>query len=312
MKQKHFIDIQNIREDSTELRSNNTSGFSVGDNITIQEKIDGSNACACYDSESGKMMAFSRKQELSFNNTLSGFWNFVQGFSDNVLDEFKAHPNWRVFGEWCSRRNKIVYTNINKDKPWYIYDIFDTETNKWLPVNEVEEFAKRCEFEFIHELYRGPFISWEHCKEFMNSPAYGERQEGIVVKKITDAEYDEHLPSYLKIVNEDFKETMKTHERVIDPEKEEAKAEAYKMMSSIVTKNRVEKEIYKMQDEGILNEKISPQDMKTVARTLPKRIYDDIIKEEKEIVEACGEFGGKMCASITMQLAREIIIGTNE
>jgi hypothetical protein len=146
----------------------------------------------------------------------------------------------------------------------------------------------------------------------MNSPAYGERQEGIVVKKITDAEYDEHLPSYLKIVNEDFKETMKTHERVIDPEKEEARAEAYKMMSSIVTKNRVEKEIYKMQDEGILNEKISPQDMKTVARTLPKRIYDDIIKEEKEIVEACGEFGGKMCASITMQLAREIIIGTNE
>jgi hypothetical protein len=78
MKQKHFIDIQNIREEDTELRNRNTYAFDEPCIIQITEKYDGSNACACYDPETDKMVAFSRKQELSFNNTLNGFWNYVQ------------------------------------------------------------------------------------------------------------------------------------------------------------------------------------------------------------------------------------------
>ena len=102
MKQKHFIDIQNIREENTELRESNTKGFTPGDIIQITEKFDGSNACACYDSEANKMVAFSRKQELTFNNTLNGFWNYVQTLPEEVVEVFKAHPNYRVFGEWSN------------------------------------------------------------------------------------------------------------------------------------------------------------------------------------------------------------------
>ena len=76
-----------------------------------------------------------------------------------------------------------------------------------------------------------------------------------------------------------------------------------------MTKRRVEKEIYKMRDEGILPEKIEPTDMKIVAQNLPKRIYNDCLKEEKEMVIAAGEYFGKMCGSSTMAYAKSIILG---
>ncbi len=282
MKQKHFIDIQHIREEETDLRSNNIGAFKIGDIIQITEKYDGSNACAAYDPETDTMYAFSRKQELNYTNTLNGFWNFVQTLPEAVINVFKAHPSYRVFGEW-SNKNKIVYTDTGKVKHWYVYDIYDTDSEKWLTQDKVKAFCASADLEYIHELYNGPFISWEHCRSFLHSPAY------------------------LKIVNDDFKESMKTHERVIDPEKENAKAEAQKIMESIVTKNRIEKELYKMRDEGLIPEKFTNQDMATIARNLPKRIYDDIMKEEKELLIACGEFGGKMCSSITMKIVKELL-----
>ena len=64
-----------------------------------------------------------------------------------------------------------------------------------------------------------------------------------------------------------------------------------------------------MRDEGILPEKITPQDMRTVANNLPKRIYDDCLKEEKELVEAAGQYFGKLCGGKTMLFAKEIILG---
>ena len=44
IKQKHFMDIENLREEDTELRQGNGHGFVVGDIIQISEKIDG---CLC-------------------------------------------------------------------------------------------------------------------------------------------------------------------------------------------------------------------------------------------------------------------------
>ena len=312
MKQKHFIDIQNIREEDTELRNRNTYAFDNPCIIQITEKFDGSNACACYDKETDTMVAFSRKQELNFQNTLNGFWNYVMDFSDEIKNIFKRHSDWRIYGEW-SNKNKIVYTDTGKIKHWYVYDIYDTTNEQWLTQDIVKHFCKETTLEYIHELYYGEFISWEHCKSFLHNPAYGDRQEGIIIKRQGGLyDWDSHdikAPFYLKIVNEDFKESMKTKEKIIDFEKENAKNEARKIMESICTKNRIEKELYKMRDEGILPEKIEPTDFRTVAINLPKRIYADLIKEEKELVESCGEFGGKMCQQISMSIAKDLILG---
>lgn len=309
MKQKHFIDIQNIREEDTELRNRNTYAFDEPCEIIIQEKADGSNACCCYDSETNSMVAFSRKLELNFQNTLNGFWNYVQTLPQEM---FKKYPQYRVFGEWMGAKNKLIYYDTGKIKHWYVYDIYDVDLEIWLEQDVVKDFCKLASLEYISELYRGKFISWEHCRSFLHKNTYGDKQEGIVVKRIGLTEWDSHdikAPCYLKIVNEEFKESMKTKEKVVDLDKENAKNEARKIMESICTKNRIEKELFKMRDEGILPEKIGLTDFKIVAQNLPKRIYADLIKEEKELVEACGEFGGKMCQQVSMSIAKDLILG---
>ena len=303
MNQKHFMDIENLREEDTEFRQGNGKGFEVGDIIQITEKIDGSNASCRYDAETDSLVAFSRKQKLAYNKTLSGFWNYVQQLDKTP---FKERPSFVVFGEW-SQKNKIKYDERFKDK-WIVYDIYDTDTEEWLPQNSVKVFCQNAGLEYIHELYYGEFVSWNHCRTFLNSPGYGDRQEGIVCKNMTKLNSDTRLPFYLKIVNEDFKESMKLRDKP-DVDQIAEQETAKRIAEAIVTKNRIEKELFKMRDEGIIPEEIQANDMKTVAQNLPKRIYDDCLKEEKELVVAAGKYFGKMCGSYSMKWAREIILG---
>lgn len=306
MNQKRFIDIENLRETDDELRESNCKGFEPGDIVNISEKLDGSSACAAYDIESDSMYAFSRNKTLDFSNTLSGFWNYVQ-----VLDKtpFMNHPTWRVFGEWSGARNKILYDERFQNK-WIIYDIYDMESESWLIQDVVRAFCKEANLEYVHVYYEGPFISWNHCRGFMNSPNYGDVQEGVVCKNLTKLNDKENrLPFYLKMVNESFKESKKPRIRPTNDEREKQKEEAQALAESIVTYNRIEKELYKLRNEGLIPDKLVPSDMSKIAKILPKKIYDDCLKEEKEIVMACGEYFGKLCGSITMQIARRIICG---
>ena len=304
---KHFIDIEHIRiKGDNGLTRTNTGAFEKGDIIQITEKWDGSNASAYWDVEEGKMHSCSRKQDLSFNNTLNGFYNFIDQLEEKTVNVFKNYPNWIVFGEW-GNKNKIVYKK-EFYKRWYVYDIFDTISETWLTQDVVKKFVGEAGLEYIHVLYEGEFISWEHCMTFMNSPAYGECQEGIVVKnqtKLNDISIRE--PKYLKIVNNDFRETMKT--KVVDLEALAEKERLQKLTETIVTKVRVEKNIRKAQDEGIFPKELSSNDMKFVARDLPRRLYDDCIKEVPDIVKMIGDNFGKFCGTITMKLARKIILG---
>ena len=80
---KHYIDIENIREEDIELmngmtRESNCKGFEPGDHITITTKIDGTNGSIEYNPESNSLIAYSRKNELNAMNTNQGFWNYVQ------------------------------------------------------------------------------------------------------------------------------------------------------------------------------------------------------------------------------------------
>lgn len=290
-----------------ELTPSNTDGFEVGDIIQITEKWDGSNASIRYDAETGKLVAFSRRLELSYNNTLNGFWNYVQSLNP---EDYEDTPNYVIFGEW-GVKNAIQYSPDAYGK-WYVYDIYDVEKEKYLPQVEVKKFVETHNLTYIHVLYEGEFISWEHCMTFCDSPAYGDKQEGIVIKNQTKLNNPySRTPFVLKIVNDCFSEVKKNNHRqkIEDPQKIQEKEYAQSIVDQIVTKRRIEKEIYKMRDEGIVPDKIAPQDMKIVAMNLPKRIYDDCLKEEKELVEVAGQYFGKLCGSKAMYFAKEIILG---
>lgn len=310
---KHFIDIENIREQDIDLgegkiRYNNISGFKVGDIISITTKIDGSNASITYNETTGELDAFSRKQELTYNNTLNGFYNYAKQLDKTA---FKNHKNYIVYGEWmgCSKRqNKITYERVFS---WLIYSIWDTNTNLWLNQDKVKEFAKESGLEYIEELYYGPFVSWDHCKSFLHNSKYGNVQEGIVIRNIDELKRngadDKHCHWIIKIVNTDFAESMVKKQRIKDPTKEKAKNEADELLKQIITQNRVEKCLHKLQEEKELPNNLDVQCLGDVAKKLTKRVFEDIVKEEPEIVAKCGEYAGKACNKLTMEIVRKLV-----
>lgn len=302
MERKSFMDIQRLKEGFAD-------DFRPGDEIVIQEKFDGSNASFRYDVETGKLVAFSGRQTLNpLDNTLSGFYNYIQSLN---ADEFKDYPDYVVFGEWSGARNAIIYYP-ECTKKWYVFDIYDVNEQVYLQQSEVKKFAEEHGLDYINTYYVGPFISWDHVMSFMGTSAYGDIQEGIIVKNQTKLNNpNTRLPFVVKIVGEKFHEIKKTNhaKKVVDPKKLQERAAAQELTESIVTRRRVEKELYKMRDDGIIPADWCEKDMKTVARELPSRIYQDCIKEEPETVTEIGQFFGKFCSSTAMKYARNIILG---
>lgn len=196
----------------------------------------------------------------------------------------------------------------------FTFTMYMTKKNEcYLPQSEVKRLAEELNLRYVQTFYDGEFISWEHCMSFMHkSDIAVDIPEGIVVKNQTELNNpNSRTPFVLKIVNSQFSEIKKDNHRqkVEDPQKLAAKAKASEIVEQIVTKNRVQKELHKMIDEGVLPQKIEPQDMRIVAQNLPKRIFEDCVKEENELVVEAGEFFGKMCGSATMNWAKKIIFG---
>lgn len=318
--QHKFIDIDYIREDdlvigkkedgSDAVRPKNTGAFEPGDIIQITTKIDGANASIAWDETTGKLEIFSRTNLLDSPGALRGFYDYIKTEVEPKVDLSKM-SHVVIFGEWC-----ISHTcKYNEDwhNKWRIYDIWDKAAECYWTQAVVKEFCKEYGLEYIEELYYGPFISWDHCRSFLNkSTAYGPEQEGIVIKNQSKLEDENNrAPAYLKIVNDKFKESQhsKKEKKPVDPEAEAAKAEAAKLAASIVTEARVRKLILKLIDEGKLPVELKPTDMGVVMKHLSKMCFDDVLREEPETVKQLGEYAGKFIAAETAKQARKIVIG---
>lgn len=117
-------------------------------------------------------------------------------------------------------------------------------------------------------------------------------------------------PAYLKIVNDEFKESHKAKaKREPSPEEAAAKARGTTLAASVVTEARVRKIVLKLVDEGILPAELGPKDMGTVMKHLAKRVFDDVAKEEPEILAQIGDGAGKFVSAEAAKQARKIVIG---
>ena len=157
MNHKKFMDIERIKEV-------NVNGFEKGDYIVIQEKIDGANSAIRYDNENDCVVAQSRKNILSISNNLRGMYEWSQTLDKNKVREVLG-DNLVFFGEWlCSHTVKYPDEKYNQ---FYAYDIYDTDAEKYLPQDIVEEKARELGLNFIPVFYKGEFQSWEHCMSFV-------------------------------------------------------------------------------------------------------------------------------------------------
>ena len=318
--QKKFIDIDYIREDdlvigkkddgTDAIRPKNTGAFEPGDIIQITTKIDGANASIAWDETTSKLEIFSRTNLLNSPGALRGFYDYVKTEIEPKLNMSK-HPGLVIFGEWLVKHS-VNYENECYNK-WYVYDIWDKHLGQYVCQSIVQGFCCEYHLNYVEELYYGPFISWDHCRSFLSkSTAYGPEQEGIVIKNQSKLNNENNkAPAYLKIVNECFKESQhsKKEKKTLDPEVEAAKAEAVKLAAAIVTEARVRKLILKLIDEGLVPAELRPKDMGAVMKQIPKRCFDDCLKEESETVKQLGEFAGKFIAAEAAKQARKIVVG---
>ena len=316
---KKFMDIQAIRYDDIQLeggkvRYNNISDFQVGDEINITEKVDGSNASIRLNETGDKFLAFSRNLPLDENNTLSGFWNYAQKLDVNML----KGRNQIIFGEWMGngdRMNKILYTSTRGK--WIVFDIYDINTEHYLSSEEVKEFCKNNGLEYVTEFYHGPFISWEHVQSFLHKNSYGNTQEGVVVRNESSKIRNlgrEHSsrPYVVKIVNTEFAESMglkKKEYKIVTEEMKAAKERELNLMKSIVTDNRIDKVMGKAIIDGELPQNLEPKDMSMVLKCVSRKVWEDIVKEENEIVESIGKNAGKLMGKIVAERLKKVLIG---
>jgi hypothetical protein len=293
--------------DIERLKEKYTSCFTVGENITITEKVDGANASIKYNPETDELEAFSRKNKLDGMNTLRGFWNFVMTLDKNAIKDVTENGRYIIFGEWLV--NHTIHYPDEVFNNFYMFDMYDTETENYLPWKIVKETADTLGLKTVPLFFDGKFESWEKVHEYvgrteLNAEPSG---EGIVIKsqdRLSDK--NNRIPIYVKIVAEKFSEVHKSKPHVVDPEKlAKAQAELEKA-STVVTPRRVEKIIQKMIDEEIIPAEFDEHDFGTISKTIPRLMYEDCVKEEPETVYAIENFG-KLCAKLSMQYVREMV-----
>lgn len=293
-------------KDIERLKDKYAPAFKAGEHITITEKIDGANASIVVN-EDGTLTACSRRNELDQNNTLQGFYDFVQTLDASIVSAALT-SRYILFGEWLVKHT-IRYPE-DKMKQFYVFDVYDTETEQYMPWDFTKQIAEFIGLKTVPLFYDGPFISWEHIYSFVGKTEMGGEPtgEGVVIKSQDrlDNKFS-GTPEYVKIVAKEFSEVHQSKpQKEIDPEKLAAKQAAEDLAATIVTARRVEKSIQKLVEDGIVPEDWDEKSLGVIAKHLPRAVYNDCVKEEPETVAQIENFG-KICGSLTMKLAREVV-----
>ena len=304
----NYIEIQKVREhdvivDKDLVLKANVNAFLEGDIVSVTEKLDGAQSHIQYDSETNSLKCFSSKSEVSPDHDLRGFYDYVQTLD---VTPFEKYPKYEFFGEWLIHHT-VRYSDEHYNK-WYLFSIYDTENNKWLPQSFVKGFAMKYHLNYPHELYYGPFRGWDHIYSLCNNPSYGSVQEGVVIKNQTALEASRG-PHILKYVNADFVEIkIQNHLRKKDQNHMSEKLALQEYVDMIVTDARVIKCLHKLVDDNIIKSNFVMSDMETIVKYLPDRVYDDCVKEVKDIVDKIRPHDKTLISRSTILVVRKVLI----
>lgn len=254
-----------------------------GDRISITEKIDGANASFIRDDdcESPKgVSAFSRKKRVQYDNTLQGYYDWV--VKNIVPIKEKLVPTYRYVGEWLVP-HKVAYKEEYYHN-FYLFSIWDEETEEYLPDDLVIFEAERLGLNVVPFFYIGEFKDYDQLTQYIGKSTMTLRPdegEGIVVKNPKYKNCNQEQ-CFVKLVSERFAEIQK-QKLPKNPniyEKERA------LIKTVLTKPRVDKIMLKQVDEGVLTrEDFIIEKMGLLIKTLSPLVYEDMIKEESDILK---------------------------
>ena len=184
-----------------------------GTKVVIQEKIDGSNTAVYNDN--GKIRIFSRSQELTGEDGLSGFVKYIKERENKILEHLPV--GYVLYGEWLNQ-GKINYNSLAKQgkiEPYYAFDLVKEIINKptededitrvFASIDEMKSVAEKIGLKTVPELDIIYLTSYEELKAKYvdNQKSALENtdciREGIVIKTL-DGE------KRIKIVADNFQE----------------------------------------------------------------------------------------------------------
>lgn len=249
-----------------------------GEIISITEKMDGANASFTVDEDSKcGVNCYSRNLMLVGDNSLHGFRNWVH--EEIVEKKDILNPNYRYFGEWMTK-HKVEYKEEYKNR-FFLFSIWDDNTRRYISDEDVIAEAMRIKIPTVTFFYLGEYISQDHILGYVgksNKTAEEDHGEGVVVKN-TSYRNEHYRQVFIKYYDEKFSE-IKAH-RI---KQRYTNKETRPKMDAVLTKNRVEKMIYKTIDENIIKKSdIIIENMRNLILTLSPLLISDILEEEKEM-----------------------------
>lgn len=269
MEQKKYHSIVRYGHKSTQ------DVLNKGDNIIIQEKIDGANAS--FSVVNGELKCWSRNRELNTENTLNGFYDWAK---ENI-DKDKLLEGVIYFGEWTTP-HKVVYEGHTNQ--FFLYDIYNMYLEEYVSFSMVKDEAKRLGLQLIPVFFEGEFESFEQLMSYVGRTDLGGKLkgqptgEGIVVKNVNYRDkFGKQM--FVKLVVDAFREVQR-QKQPKDPKKRFSEAEL--KVHECVTLPRVEKQVFKLIDNGLLDKDYGIEDMGFLIKNVTPMLAEDILKEEMQ------------------------------
>lgn len=253
--------------------TDNKATLTVGDFVTIQEKIDGANFRFML--HNGKLIFGSRHRFLgieetkTFNKQFQRCIDFIKNSVNNDKIKSLTCKKLLFFGEDCIKHS--INYDWEKIPPYLGYDVYNIQTGKFLNSNVMANIFHHINLPIVPIRWEG---TWDiiykdmlKVKEF-KSEYIDDIAEGIVIKN-----YKKQL--FAKIKHPKFQEA---NNKRFGYNKKHAKDDNEKVLAMFCGNPRIEGTIFKLIDNGLELE------MKMM-KVLPKSVYKDMwIEHYQDII----------------------------
>jgi hypothetical protein len=227
-------------------------GLDVGE-VYVFPKLDGTNS-SVWLGEDGEVRAGSRRRTLAAGKDNAGF--FEHSIKDpGIKGLLRNFPSWRVYGEWLVPHTLKTYREDAWHK-FYIFDVFDHNTNRYLHYVDYAFVAGIHNLEVIEPLCKIANPTKEQLLQLVEANTYliadgAGAGEGIVLKNYEWKNRFGRQP-WAKIVRNEFKEENARAFGV--PEKSGKFQVEAEIAEEFVTEVLVQKELAKIANSFIILE----------------------------------------------------------
>lgn len=190
------------------MGSSEIDGILIGD-VSVFTKMDGTNF-TCFLKDDGTLGCGSRNREISLTSDNQGAcaWAYSQ---DNILAYLKKHPKHILYGEFMVKHLIRTY----EDDVWkkaFVFDVFDTETNKYLSYEEYKPLLEEFSIEYIPRIAKLHNPTMEEVESYVDKCDFKQVGDNMgegcfkgtsrvlmadgTVKKIRDISVGDYVKSY--------------------------------------------------------------------------------------------------------------------